>query len=325
MQLYDVITVGDAIVDLLVSLPKDDPNISLDTQKEKALITIGAKIPVTDSSFSIGGNATHVAIGLSRLGLRAALAAELGTDEFAEKILKDLEKEKVVTDLLIQTKGALSTFTVSITLGQDRTTFVRHITRNHDFLFTNVSTNWVYLTSMGEKWEETYKKTLAFVKKSGAKLAFNPGSMQLKAGADSFKEITSSCDILFVNKEEAERILYGEVLPPEKKEQVESLLFRLQRAGPKIAVITDGENGSYAIDEDGKVYSQKVFHETITEKTGAGDAFSTGFLAGMIAGKDIQTCLLWGTADAAGVVSKHGGQEGLLTSKQLKDMIEKNS
>ncbi len=321
MQLFDVVTIGDAIVDLLVSVP-DDPHITIDGKK--AVIDLGAKIPVGDSSFSIGGNATHVAIGLSRLGFRVALAAELGTDEFAEKILKDLDRERVSKNLLKQTPQALSTFTVSLTLGNDRTTFVRHITREHIFSLDQMQAQWIYLTSMGEEWEEMYKKTLEFVKETGVKLAFNPGSTQLKKGVDSFMNVVKMSDVLFVNKEEAEEMLYGEVLPPEKKEQTESLLFRLQRMGPKCIVITDGENGSYAIDEESKVYMQDSFKEKITEKTGAGDAFSTGFLAGMLSGKDIQECLLWGTADAAGVISKHGGQEGLLTKEELIRKIQQN-
>lgn len=318
--MFDVITVGDSIVDVFVTPPTDDPNISL--KGDEALIRIGAKIPVETSSFSLGGNATHVAIGLSRLGFATALAAELGTDEFADKILKDLEKEKVAKDLLIQTKDAPSTFTVSLSLGGDRTTFVRHVQREHNYSFDNMSTKWVYLTSMGEKWQETYKKTLAFVQKSGAKLAFNPGSIQIKEGAESFADVTKSCDVLIVNKEEAEIILYGKILPREKQESVESLLFRLNRIGPKLVIITDGENGSYAIDGEGKVFIQPAFKEKITEKTGAGDAFSAGVIAGLLLGKDIPTCLVWGSADAAGVISKHGGQEGLLTMQQLTTKIQ---
>lgn len=325
MQMFDMVTVGDSIVDVFVTPFQNDKNITIDTEREEATIRIGAKIPVETSSFSLGGNATHVAIGMSRLGFRTALAAELGTDEFAEKILKDLEKEKVAKDLLIQTAGAASTFTVSLSLGNDRTTFPRHVERGHDYNFDNISTQWVYLTSMGEKWRETYEKTLAFVKKSGAKLAFNPGSFQMNAGAESFANVTRSCDVLIVNKEEAERILYGEVLVSEKQEGVESLLFRLNRLGPKIAVITDGENGAFAIDAVGKVYTQSIFKEKITEKTGAGDGFSTGFLAACLSGKDIPTALLWGTADAAGVVSKHGGQQGLLTRSELLSKIQEHS
>lgn len=320
--MFDIVAVGDAIVDVFVTPFANDANITLNTDREEAVIKIGAKIPVEKSSFSLGGNATHVAIGLSRLGFRSALAAELGTDEFAEKIVKDLEKENVARDLLIQTKNAPSTFTVSMSLGDDRTTFVRHVERNHAYDFSDISAKWVYLTSMGDKWEDAYQKTVTFVQKSGAKLAFNPGSIQMKAGAEKFAEVTKVCDVLIVNKEEAEKIVYGHMLPHEQKESAESLLFRLNRMGPKVSIITDGENGSFAIDTDGKVYRQKAIEVTVTEKTGAGDAFSTGFLAGSLSGKSVQESLLWGAVDAAGVISKHGGQEGLLTKEELENKIQ---
>lgn len=325
MKMFDVVAVGDSIVDVFVTPFVNDTHITLNTDREEAVIKIGAKIPIEKSSFSLGGNATHVAIGLSRLGFRAALAAELGTDEFAEKIMRDLEKENVASDLLIQTNGAPSTFTVSMSLGNDRTTFVRHVERDHAYEFSNVSAKWVYLTSMGDKWEDAYKKTVAFVEKSGAKLAFNPGSIQMKAGAEKFAEITKRCDVLIVNKEEAEKIVYGHVLPHEQKESAESLLFRLNRMGPKISIITDGANGSHAIDVDGKIYAQMAINTEITEKTGAGDAFSAGFLGGQLSNQSVQESLLWGAIDAAGVISKHGGQEGLLTRQQLDHMIQQYS
>lgn len=321
--MFDIVAIGDAIVDVLVTLPKDDKRIVINTEKHHADIELGAKIPVENSAFSIGGNATHVAIGLTRLGFRAALAAELGTDEFAEKILKDLDKEHIGKSLLIQTPGAISTFTVSLSMGNDRTTLVRHVTREHNFQLENVGTKWIYLTSMGDKWETMYAKTLSYVKKTGTKLAFNPGSTQMKKGVDSFKDIVETCDLLIVNKQEAEQIVYKEILPYEKKESPESLLFRLNRMGPKNVVLTDGSEGSWVIDEKGIVFAQKTFDVSVTEKTGAGDGFSAGFLGGLLLGKSMQECLLWGTANATGVITKIGGQEGLLTREQLQEMIHK--
>lgn len=323
MITVDVIAVGDGIVDVLVKLPEDDPNVII--QAEQALITLGAKIPVTQSSFFIGGNATHLAIGMSRMGFTSALAAELGTDEFAEKIIHDLEKEKIIKDLLIQTPGADSTFTVSLSMGNDRTTLVRHVVRKHEFHLEKLAAKWVYLTSMGDQWENAYEKTVAYVKKIGCKLAFNPGSTQLKKGVDSFKYIIEASNLLIVNKEEAEVLLYKQVLPQEKKESCESLLFRLQRMGPQIVVITDGLNGSYALDGQATVATQSIFPVATTEKTGAGDAFAAGFLAGLLQEKSLSDCLLWGTANASGVVTKIGGKEGLLTKEEIEHRIQEYS
>lgn len=322
MQLFDVITVGDVVVDLFVHLPKIGTHFTVD---EKTIsLMLGEKIPVEDSSFSLGGNATHVAIGLSRLEHRVALVAEIGDDEFSGKILKDLDTERVAKNLLKQTPHAPSTFTVSISAHGDRTTLVHHVEREHNFSFDNVSAGWVYLTSMGDKWENAYQKTLDFVRQNNIPLAFNPGSTQLKKGIDSFINVVTACDLLIVNKEEAEEILYKEILSAEKKESPEALLFRLQRMGPKMVVLTDGRNGSYAIDKEGKVYQQKAFHMDITENTGAGDGFAAGVMGALLAQKDLQTALLWGTANAAGVISKIGGKEGLLTKQELDHMMQKN-
>lgn len=322
MQLFDVITVGDVIVDLFVHLPKTGTHFTVD---EKTIsLMLGEKIPVQDTDFSLGGNATHVAIGLSRLGHKVALVAEIGDDEFSGKILKDLDTERIAKNLLKQTPNTPSTFTVSISAQGDRTTLVHHVERAHDFSFANVSAGWVYLTSMGDKWESAYQNTLDFVKENSIPLAFNPGSTQLKKGIDSFAFVVAACDLLIVNKEEAEEILYKEVLPQEKKESPEALLFRLQRMGPKMVVLTDGSNGSYAIDQEGKVYQQEAFKIPITENTGAGDGFATGVLGALLEKKNLQEALLWGTANAAGVISKIGGQEGLLTKPELDHMMQEH-
>ncbi|HSD98947.1 MAG TPA: carbohydrate kinase family protein [Patescibacteria group bacterium] len=325
MQMFDIICVGEAIVDVLVTLSEKGSHYRVEKEKKELTLLLGEKIPVTSSAFSLGGNAAHVAVGFARLGFRAALAVELGVDEFGEKILKELEKEKVNKSLLRQLPDTQTTFNVSVSAGGDRTILVHHIEHEQNFSFANMQSQWIFLTSMGNTWEDAYTKTLDFVKESGAKLAFNPGGTQLRAGIDSFSDVVKMCDILFVNKEEAEEILYKEVLPTEKKENAEALLFRLQRMGPKTVVLTDGQNGAYAIDESSRVFSQKAFPVVVTEKTGAGDGFSAGFIAAIAQGLPVHTALLWGTAEAAGVVTKVGGQEGLLTKQEIENMIQKYS
>jgi ribokinase len=82
-------------------------------------------------------------------------------------------------------------------------------------------------------------------------------------------------------------------------------------------VITDGKNGTYALDNDGNFYHQKIINAPVVEKTGAGDSFATGFLASRIYGHDIQTSLQWGTINAASVIGKVGAQPGLLMKEEI--------
>ena len=91
--------------------------------------------------------------------------------------------------------------------------------------------------------------------------------------------------------------------------------------GARSVVITDGKNGSSAIDEKGKIYSFGVLPANVVQKTGAGDAYTSGFLAAYTQGKDIEGAMRWGAANAASVIQEIGAQKGLLSY----DFFRKNN
>ncbi|HXS14535.1 MAG TPA: carbohydrate kinase family protein [Candidatus Saccharimonadales bacterium] len=323
MQVFDVVCVGDSVLDVFMTAGQSD-YVKYDKESDKLILHAGSKVLIDTAGFTLGGNASNVAVGLSRLGFHVSLVAEHGDDEFAQKIRKGLLSENVSLDATKVTPGAPSTFSAGITIGGERTLFIHHVKREHQLSLDNLQAEWVYLTSMGEEWEEMYRKVLEYVKTSGAKLAFNPGSAQMKAGYESFKDVVSMSDILFVNRDEAEEILYGKLRRQEEKESTESLLFRVQRMGPKMVVITDGENGSYVLDS-----ANQIFHEGIVSgkvkigKTGVGDSYASGFLGAVMSGKDTQTAMQWGTHNAGAVLEHIGAQTNLLTKDELEKRIER--
>ena len=74
----------------------------------------------------------------------------------------------------------------------------------------------------------------------------------------------------------------------------------------KILVITDGENGSYAYF-DGKVYYQRAEKvEKIIDTTGAGDAFTAGFIGEFIKTKDVERSMKAGSLYAAEILGRLG-------------------
>ena len=300
-----VLCVGDATVDVFLAV------------KENVLIQQGKKIPVDSCQFLLGGNACNVSVGLSRLGVSSFLCAEIGDDEFSQKITNNLTKEGVDTSNILQTEGAMSSFAVSIQGKNDRTLFVYHVERKHHFDLTNVATDWVYLSSLGKEWKSAYQKVLSFVHNNNVKLAFNPGTPQLTDGLDVVCEVLKKTDILFVNKEEAVKIMNHESRIMNQEIDIESLLKNLKEIGAKIVVITDGENGSNAIEENGKIYSSGVLPSHVVQKTGAGDAYTSGFLAAKIYGKNIEEAMRWGAANAAAVIEKVGAQRGLLGREEI--------
>lgn len=315
LHVFDVLCIGSAKIDIFLSILEENSYVHLNKNTNELSVLYGQKIPVDQCSLELGGNACNVAVGLSKLQIPTAIMAEIGKDEFAQKIINGLASENVNSDFVIQNPNSLSSFSVILSFQKERTIFGQHFPREHNFSFENLSTKLVYLTSLGEKWENAYKKTLEFTKKTNAILAFNPGTPQLKNGCDGIKEILKSTNILFLNKEEAMQILN------ENNGITKQLLENLKKLGPKTIIITDGENGSFATNEKGEFFSQPIIPTEIVEKTGAGDAYAGGFLAATLLSLPIQTAMKWGTLNASGTMGAIGAQNGLLSRRGMEEKM----
>jgi len=315
---FDAICIGDAKIDIFLMLPQDSSFVHVDKEKNLCLM-YGQKIPVEKGSLMLGGNACNVSVGLTKLSIKTALIAEIGEDEFSQRIINGLEKENVNTDFLIQKIENSSSFSVILSYKQDRTVLGQHRLRQHNFSFEDLETKLVYLTSLGNTWETAYRKTLEFTKKTKSVFAFNPGTPQLEKGLDGIREILESTDILFVNKEETKEIL------KENTNDIKYLLESLQKLGPKTAVITDGENGSFAINGKRELFSQPIIKTEIVEKTGAGDAYASGFLSATLLNYPILTAMRWGALNASGTMTAIGAQNGLLSKKGMEETYVKQA
>lgn len=331
---FDVITVGNATIDAIISVQDTNPHLCINEKSHELCAKYGQKIPVEGYKFCLGGNACNIAVGMSRMGYKSSLCAEIGDDEFAQKIKNGLIKENIDQALLLQTKGAATTFAVAINFKNERTIFVEHVKRKHNFSFDEVLAKWVYLTSIGRDWKNAYQKTLDFVKSNNIKLAFSPGTHQLEEGYEGIANVLEAADILFVNREEAIRI--SNIKYPAKgearqrrqisntNEEIKKLLETLQKLGPKVVVVTDGKDGSYVLDDSGKFYHLGFFPASVVQKTGAGDAYASGFLSAIMLDKSIVESMRWGAVNAASVIEHIGAQEGLLGKEEIEKKLDEH-
>lgn len=307
---YDIVTIGNAVIDAFLTLQDSHNDIHVNQTTRSLAIPYGKKILLESCSFMLGGNACNVAVGLTRAGFKTALMAELGTDEFSEKILNGLKHEKVGLDY-IQRNAGPSSFSVGLNFQGERTLFVEHHDRAHAFPIDALTAKALYLTSLGVSWRHVYRRVGEYVQRVGdVTLALNPGSVQHAEGADAFSYLLPMTTILFVNKEEAENIIGA-------RTSVEELLVSLKKRGVSIVSLTDGEKGAYAIDENGRILHQEKVKCPVVERTGAGDAYGTGFLAAYVQGKSIEDAMKWGVHNAASVIGHIGSQPGLLSKEEL--------
>lgn len=312
MNGLDVICLGDATIDIFLPLDKNNSNYKLD--ETKISFDLGDKFLADGYKLFLGGIASNVSVGLSRLSKKVALITELGEDELSETIIQRLKLENINVEMITKNKDTQTTLSVIITAQEKHILFVAHNPKLHQFNFKTSISSWIFLTGLGEKWEEAYENTLSYASEKNIKIAFTPGISQIQAGKDKIENVLKKTEILFLNKTEAEIIL-GQT------DEAENLLKRLKELGPKIIVITDGTNGSFALDEKLNFFHQDIIAGEAIETTGAGDAYISGFMAAYIEKKPIQECMRWGALNSSSVIEHIGAQEGLLTLEEMEKKL----
>lgn len=89
-------------------------------------------------------------------------------------------------------------------------------------------------------------------------------------------------------------------------------MFHLLHSTGLIRLITDGTNGSYVWQDEQMAHAGTTGAKAIS-RTGAGDAFGSGFVSGLIKTENIKQAMAIGTLNAESVIQKHGAKNGLLT------------
>lgn len=314
----NALVVGSSDIDIFVK-PKNSSSFVED--HKTVAFTLGDKVPININLMTLGGNAANVSVGLKRLGVDTSLYTYLGKDILSRQVIESLEKEKInlVSDTAVGENTSLS---LIFDFSKDRIIFSHHEERDHTFDSSKASGfDSIYLTSIGAQWKEAYKSVLEYAHSNSINLAFSPGSAQLADLDDIIFEIIAVSKILFVNKEEGEKIV-------EKKDggskDMKELLQKLSELGTQIVSVTDGKNGAYAYSNN-NFYVLPSFdgHVLSADKTGAGDSYASGFFAALLLGKDVKTSMMWGAVNANSVMGKIGAQAGLLSPEEIGDMLLK--
>ncbi len=316
---YDILSLGPARMDVFVKLPDVDVEEVCSIDRKRCVIELGfgEKIGVRGIEFAIGGNTGNNAVGLTRLGLKAAMVGSMGDSWTDERAIKELQKEGIDTQFIKIVPGK-SGFGVVINYQEERTILSYYPVAADGFrVGDDVRSDWMYLTTAGEDFEGFYKEAVDWAVSHGTKIAFNPGSRQIKMGVEKLMFAYKNTQVLFVNREEAAKLLGLEVT------DIKALLVGLQKLGPKVVVITDGPAGTYAYDGT-KFWLMPIVEAPVVERTGAGDAFGSGFLGAYVQGKSLDECLKWGTVNSASVLGYIGPQAGLLTADKMQEWLEKS-
>jgi len=314
---YDFIAIGDTVTDAFIRLKEASVHCDINREKCEICMRFADKIPYEDVIVVPAvGNSANAAVAAARLGLKSALVSNIGDDYFGTECLNALRAEKVVADFIKIHKGIKTNYHYVLWYEDDRTILIKH--ENFPYALPDIDEpKWVYFSSLGGNSEEFHKIVEKYLNAHpNIKLAFQPGTFQMKMGKEKLAGLYKRADVFISNKEEAQRIL--EVGEPD----VKKLMKGIMELGPKIVVVTDGTEGAYVYDGKSAWFMPPYPDpKPPYERTGAGDAFSSTFVVAMCLGFSVQDALRWAPINSMSVVQYVGAREGLLTRYALEKYL----
>lgn len=319
MKKIDFLAIGDVVTDAFIKLQDAEVHCDIDKQNCMLSVRFGDKVPYESVEVCTAvGNSANAAVSASRLGLNSALFSYIGDDENGKDCIESLKKDGVETSYITAQAGKKTNYHYVLWYDVDRTILVKH--EHFDYNFKNVEPpRWIYLSSLSDNSYDFHMQIADYLDEHPeVKLAFQPGTFQMKMGKEKLARIYTRTNIFFCNVEEAQLIL------GETSREIPYLLRGIASLGPKLVVITDGFAGAYALDsqKDQEVLFMPIYPHTPFERTGAGDAYASTVVSVLAMGKTFEEALAWAPINSMSVVQYVGAQKGLLSREKLEEYLK---
>jgi len=321
--MFDIISIGSATLD--VFLRAKGLEVEKQDGAKEICVPYGAKINVEEIHFESGGGGTNSAVTFARQGLKTASIIKIGDDFAGKKVKRDLEGEEVNSSLIVEEKGGYTDYSTILWAPDGGRTVLVYRGKSklevEEIPWERLKSKWFYISSV-EGNLEIIKKIQKFKGFKGLKglikIAWNPGGKELEQREKALA-LLPAIEVLNLNKEEMEKLLKME----DGRWKMEELLSEAQNLPCRYVVITNERNGSYLWN--GKIWLHAGIYKDAPriEATGAGDAFGSGLVSGLIKGFSLENCLRLASANASSVVGKVGAKKGILHKREVKTWMSK--
>lgn len=318
---FDFVAIGDTVVDAFIKLSNAHLEAAdhINYQEDQLCMPFASKIPYESVTIIPAvGNSANAAVSAARLGLNSSLVTFVGNDVNGRECKFNLENERVNTDFVEMQNGKSTNYHYVLWFNDERTILIKH--ESFSCHMPDVGNpKWLYLSSLGEHAKDLHFEIADYLAKHPeTKLAFQPGTFQIKMGKELLAPIYKETDFFCVNLEEAQKILEVDT------QDLPTLLSGLQNLGPKIVCITDGKNGAF-MREGEQNYFMPIYPDEKPpyERTGAGDAFASAFTAALVLGLPATEAIRWAPINSMNVVQYVGAQKGLLSRADIEHYLER--
>lgn len=314
-----IVVVGASVVDVLVKSKELKVLKSHEVAGGVAMCEVmGGKIEAEKMEVCSGGGGSNVAVGLKKLGEAVKLISRIGEDNMGRIVESELTNYQLDLTMLQKGKGktGVSAVLVNDSGGRSIVTFrgesLKVENRMIDWEVIKKA-DWIQISSLGGRLD-LLTELINFGYNNGIKVGINPGKAELES--DVFKEILPKVDFLSLNRAEASKLTGLDF------EKEEDIYREVSSFGTRVVTITDGKRGAVLMRAN-KWYKMETFANKSVDDTGAGDAFVSGALSGILGYKNDEMVLKMGLANGSSVVSQMGAKAGLLTKPEMEKWLKK--
>lgn len=303
--MYDIITIGSATRDVFLS-----GDALRGENSGQVVLPLGAKLEIEKLVLTSGGGATNAAVTFARQGMRVACFSVVGEDLNAEEIIAELGEEGVETALIQRHQDDLTGYSTILVHPRGERVILSYKGEGQHFEAATLSmekleATWFYISSVGGN-SALLTELSEHARANNIKVAFNPGQKELQLGLDKLSEFFKATTVLTLNREE------GGELVGLSNPTAEEILEKLAPLAGGVIIVTDGAQGATLQSIDANRYFAPVPDSPVIERTGAGDAFASGFVAEYQLEGDVVKALQFATANASSVVTQFGAKAGIL-------------
>lgn len=316
----DVLSVGDIVTDAFIKLFDGQAHAYTNDHGKWLAMQYGTKLPFDHAEIKEAvGNASNAAVSFAHLGLNSGFVTNVGGDQHGRDMIATLHKNGVDTRFVRVNPDKLSNYHYVLWYKEERTILIKH--EEYDYHWPHLRANeiprWLYFSSISEHAMEYHDEIADWLEENpDVKMAFQPGTFQMQAGTDRLSRIYKRSEVVILNREEAAFVSGGDA------HNLHDLFDRMHALGPRIVCITDGPDGAYASDGATR-FSMPLYPDPgpPVERTGAGDAFASTFVAALAKGNTIEGALQWAPINSMNVVQHTGAQDGLLNEKEIGELL----
>lgn len=301
-----LLAIGAAVQDVFLSHSDEFKPVTVNPHESFMKLELGMKADVNNIDFSTGGGATNAAVTFARQGLASQFMGTIGHDPAGQAVLDDLDNEGVDTTHVSYSEKYNTGYSVLLLAPNGERTILtyRGASTHYDASKFDLSTSqadWLYVSSMAGSME-ALDKIFSQAKRLGIKIMFNPGKGELSQ-PEKLKALLEDVEVLAVNREEIQTLVEGS--------ELEELVRHGLHYVP-VVIVSDGPNGVMASDGTTIVRAGMYEDVKVIDRTGAGDAFGSGFLSQWAQNKSLKEAITFASANSTSVVTKIGAKVGIL-------------